>query len=884
MRKLFLRMHREEDGQVMLLALITAIFLVLVMAFPLNVGWTISKRLKLQNAADAAAYSAAVVQADGLSAIAWLNNAMSWCYQRQYGLELKFNTYGVYAILESWGDHNGAGKPQNDDYDLDGVAWYKDFKDKANNKAPIDAFKEFLNGEARLINQDRNGYAVEKRTLEMWTRMLRTVAEEIAKKLPDMMRFEAMRIAYLNTYDGVVKNNSENQVYMAFFPDNNSAPVQLNFEPNRNSSQYAGEVATDNSFMQYERWYDKKGGGCRFVERAMQIAADLNAFFMDSSSGKLNTPEVGDHHIVDNAGKLNMGSIDVKDKAWYNEYDGEPLKSNGLYLSFAKTVVCWHSKDKEGKGGHEKPDKTPCGHWHPKHTHLHFNCTHITIPPTLFTPPFHFHIPIPTVHENGFEKNQWCLLERIKCPQWSSPLPGCGCVGVGSVQEALTQGIDAAQKVVNQCTAVVQQAEQVVQQAQDAYDAAPDALHFQALEEAKAQLDEAKRKLEEARANVQALLDTVAKIAGAMGLNPIMETHVNLSVIPISDIDLPVVDSASPGKGSDIEAWWHHAVHYCELCFQKDGAHNREFPKSDAKDFHGLAYHKNNVFVPDQSQRADHHFSLPDASDSKVDKVKDKKKSMVRAYISDLLSSAYCGWLDFKREAAFHQIHKSNYSPEIPQPAPGKIDTKLCPTIIFKPVSSASDKQNFFNWGITVALWQKHHSIMFRRYTAAEGSGGVFSEMEGMLALASAKVGIRVQPNLYGDKSGRKGASRYFPNRLVCGIGEKSRAGEPGGPYDASYMREQFLSNRDRSKPILNLFHTDWGARLIPIQKSVPEGLSAMAAKYVLTQTKQVYYYAGANAPPGVLNDSIGSATYTGVAGQGWTDDEWKFLTKLLVH
>jgi hypothetical protein len=183
-----------------------------------------------------------------------------------------------------------------------------------------------------------------------------------------------------------------------------------------------------------------------------------------------------------------------------------------------------------------------------------------------------------------------------------------------------------------------------------------------------------------------------------------------------------------------------------------------------------------------------------------------------------------------------------------------------------------------------VALWQKHHSIMFRRYTAAEGSGGVFSEIEGMMAIASAKVGIRVQNRLYGDMSGRKGAANYFPNRLICGIGEKSRSGESGGPYDASYMREHFLANRDRSKPILNLFHTDWGARLIPIQKSVPEGLSAVAAKYVLTQTKQVYYYEGANASPGVLKEAIGSDRFTGVSGQGWTDDEWKFLTKLLVH
>jgi hypothetical protein len=302
MKQTLVRLHHEEDGQVMLLALITSVFLVLIMAFPLNVGWTISKRIKLQNAADAAAYSAAVVQADGLSAIAWLNNAMSWCYQRQYGLELKFNTYGVYAMLERWGDEKGTNKPKSDDYDLDGVDWYKDFKDKNNNKTPINAFNDFLDGEAKLISKERNSYAVEKRTLEMWTRMLRVVAEEIATQLPQMMRYEAMRIAYTNTYDGTVgSNRNENQVYMAFFPDENSDPVKLNFTPNRNFGKYSGDVASDDSFLQYERWHNKDDGGCRFVERAMQIAADQSGFFMDTSSGKLNTAEIGDHHKIGRA-------------------------------------------------------------------------------------------------------------------------------------------------------------------------------------------------------------------------------------------------------------------------------------------------------------------------------------------------------------------------------------------------------------------------------------------------------------------------------------------------------------------------------------------------------------------------------------------------------
>jgi hypothetical protein len=882
MKQALLRMHREEDGQVMLLALVTAVFLVLIMAFPLNVGWTISKRLRLQNAADAAAYSAAVVQADGLSAIAWLNNAMSWCYQRQYGLELKFSTYGVYATLEAWGDSIPVDKPQGNDYDLDGVAWYQDFKNRVNGKTPRNAFSEFLNGEARLINQDRNNCSnPEKRTLEMWTRMLRTVSEQIAKQLPEMMRYEAMRIAYIDTYDGTVSAGPEaNQVYMAFFPDEDSDPVKLKFVPNRDINAYQGDVAKDDdSFMQYERWHNKAEGGCRFVERAMQIAADQNAFFMKKDTGTLKTgDEIGDHHIIDDDGKLNMGSIGNKDTAWFNEYDGQPVIDNGKYLNFAKTVLCWHKKDKEG---HKDHDKTPCGHWHPSHTHLHFNCIHFDV--TIWGVTFHFHAPLPSIGDShddddggelGYHKNFWCLLEDRdnQCSKWLYPPPGCGCLGVGDILGAVAGGASAVQTILDQCALAVQQA----QQAYDADDS----------DENKDKLDKAKAELKNAQEKLQPVIDGAKAGAGIMGLNPLMETHVNLSVIPGSGIHVSVIKKPSPDKGDNDEAWWHHAIHYCELCFTWNDPGNSEFPASAAAADHGLAYRKSNAFVPNESQRADNHFSLTSRPDSIVEPVKGKKKSMVRAYLEDLLTDTYSSpWFSFSRAANFHQIHKSNYSPELPKPEPSQIPTNLCPTVIFKPVDDPADKHNFFNWGITVALWQRHHSMMFRKSSTKENISGIFLEMEGALAIASAKVGVRVQSRLYSGMSGRTGATEYFPERLICGIDERSRSGEPAGPYTAAYMRERFLINRDRTQPILNLFHTDWGARLIPIQKSVPVSESSVAAKYVLTQTKRIYYYQGTNSPPGVrAGERISSSNWTDIDGQGWTDEEWKFLTKLLVH
>ncbi|MCZ7646672.1 MAG: pilus assembly protein TadG-related protein [Planctomycetota bacterium] len=839
----------------MLLALLSAVFLILVMCFPLNVGWTLVKRAKLQNAADAAAYSAAVVQADSLSAIAWLNNAQSWCYHRQYELEVKFCVLGVYAWLEKWGDRQisgGSTKPGNEDYDLDGEDWYQDFKQKLGG-TPKQKFKEFLTGEeGRLLSRTRNAYNSSDRTLEMWTRTLRIVAEHIAQAMPRMMKYEAMRIAYLNTFDGTVKNDDSNRVYMAFFPDVDTSPVRLNFTPNRNFGSYSGGVAQDHSFMQYEPWDDAKN---RFVERAMQMARDMDAFHMDRDTGKLNITDIGDHHIVSDQGKVNMGSIDassaqVGNKPWYQEYACEPRKIGGKYLAFAKTVICWHRKDKKGTGGHESPDKTPCGHWHNSHTHLHYNCTHIWIT-TVVAGTYHFHIPIPETHEKGYEdENRWCL--HYQC-QDTNP-PGCNCFGLANINETLNQGLAAAQQAKNVAQAAYNAA-------LNAYNALPDQAHLDAL-------NQANNVLQDALQDLQGIIDAMGVAAQGLGINPIAQTRIDNPGNIFGDYD----------KEVELAEKKHHAITYCPLCFT-DGV--RDFPDSDAQNAHSLAYHKLNLISADET---DHHFKVPD---SEAEEVNGKKKSMVRAYIADLVSPAYAnsgafnGDAQFNPEAAFHQIHRSNYTPEQPAPNPGsnaaRIQARLNPTLIFKPVPG-SDDHNFFNWGITVALWQRHHSLMIRKRPKNEGHGGIFLEAEGMLAIASAKAGIRVNKDLYGSSGPRTGASQFFPERLICGIGERQRAGESSGPFTAEYMTERFLKPNDRLGPILNLFHSDWGARLIPVDRSVPQRYRSRAAMYVLAMTNRLYRWDGNDKSP-AAGPALRDFDPTGLSGA-----DWEKFTELILH
>lgn len=76
----FKSLPRDENGAAMMITLAVVLFLYLLCSSTYAIGMTVNEKIQLQNAADAAAYSAAVVEADGLSRIATINRAMSWTY------------------------------------------------------------------------------------------------------------------------------------------------------------------------------------------------------------------------------------------------------------------------------------------------------------------------------------------------------------------------------------------------------------------------------------------------------------------------------------------------------------------------------------------------------------------------------------------------------------------------------------------------------------------------------------------------------------------------------------------------------------------------------------------------------------------------------------
>ena len=84
------RLAREESGVAVVFTLGAFLFLYVVCLGVVSVGAQVREKAQLQDACDAAAYSAAVVQADGLSRMAVVNRAMSWSYVQMTKMQMDY--------------------------------------------------------------------------------------------------------------------------------------------------------------------------------------------------------------------------------------------------------------------------------------------------------------------------------------------------------------------------------------------------------------------------------------------------------------------------------------------------------------------------------------------------------------------------------------------------------------------------------------------------------------------------------------------------------------------------------------------------------------------------------------------------------------------------
>lgn len=87
------RLASDETGVALVFTIAVFLFLFVLILSVYSVGENIRRKEELQNACDAAAYSAAVVQADGLSRMAVINRAMAWTHIQTTKMQMDYITY-----------------------------------------------------------------------------------------------------------------------------------------------------------------------------------------------------------------------------------------------------------------------------------------------------------------------------------------------------------------------------------------------------------------------------------------------------------------------------------------------------------------------------------------------------------------------------------------------------------------------------------------------------------------------------------------------------------------------------------------------------------------------------------------------------------------------
>lgn len=93
LKKNIVRLKRDESGVALMLTMSVILLLYVLCSGVYAVGETVREKIELQEACDSAAYSAAVVQADGLSRMAMINRALSWSYVQLTKMQMEFIVY-----------------------------------------------------------------------------------------------------------------------------------------------------------------------------------------------------------------------------------------------------------------------------------------------------------------------------------------------------------------------------------------------------------------------------------------------------------------------------------------------------------------------------------------------------------------------------------------------------------------------------------------------------------------------------------------------------------------------------------------------------------------------------------------------------------------------
>ncbi len=103
------RFLADESGQSLVFASLTFFALIIMALMIVGVGENTSTQIRLQTAADSAAYAGAQLQADCIAQVAWLNEGMAHIYYHTMRYCVDTGTYAVLAEFKDWHPDESSG-------------------------------------------------------------------------------------------------------------------------------------------------------------------------------------------------------------------------------------------------------------------------------------------------------------------------------------------------------------------------------------------------------------------------------------------------------------------------------------------------------------------------------------------------------------------------------------------------------------------------------------------------------------------------------------------------------------------------------------------------------------------------------------------------------
>ncbi|MFW6162735.1 MAG: TadE/TadG family type IV pilus assembly protein, partial [Planctomycetota bacterium] len=116
-----------ERGQALVFGALTLFMLACFVIFISDLSMVTSTRIQMQNAADECAYAGSLYEANVVSSVAYLNEAMAWMYYDALRYAVDTTMAGTLANLKRYGDFHDGPNPSNEvvyeDYDEDAPGW-----------------------------------------------------------------------------------------------------------------------------------------------------------------------------------------------------------------------------------------------------------------------------------------------------------------------------------------------------------------------------------------------------------------------------------------------------------------------------------------------------------------------------------------------------------------------------------------------------------------------------------------------------------------------------------------------------------------------------------------------------------------------------------------